>query len=103
MNKFSSLLVTLFLSSYLIAQTDSTAIKNKKLIEDLKYRINTIDNIGKGKTAVELELDALKLLVKQQNDSIFKLNSLLNNYARVLNEAPIEGLNASKKNNHFFK
>ena len=103
MNKFSSLLVTLFLSSYLIAQTDSTAIKNKKLIEDLKYRINTIDNIGKGKTAVELELDALKLLVKQQNDSIFKLNGLLNNYARVLNEAPIEGLNASKKNNLVFK
>ncbi len=103
MNKFSPLLITLFLSTYLIAQTDSTTIKNKQLIEDLKYRINTIDNIGKGKTAVELELDALKLLVKQQNDSIFKLNDLLNNYARVLNEAPIDDLNFSKKNSIVFK
>lgn len=63
------------------SQTDSTAIKNKQLIEDLKYRLNTIDNIGKSKTTTELELETLKLLVKQQNDSIVKLNALLNNHA----------------------
>lgn len=89
----------LIINYFTVAQVDSTSIKNKQLIEDLKYRINTIDNIGKGKTATELELDALKLLVKQQNDSILKLNGLLNNYARVLNEAPIDGL----KNNIVFK
>lgn len=89
----------LIINYFTVAQVDSTSIKNKQLIEDLKYRINTIDNIGKGKTAVELELDALKLLVKQQNDSILKLNGLLNNYARVLNEAPIDGL----KNRIVFK
>lgn len=91
-----------FYSSYVVAQTDSTTLKNKQLIEDLKYRINTIDNIGKSKTTTELELEALKLLVKQQNDSIIKLNGLLNNYARVLNESPIEGLN-SKNNTIVFK
>lgn len=81
----------LIINYFIVAQVDSTSIKNKQLIEDLKYRINTIDNIGKGKTAVELELDAMKLLVKQQNDSILKLNALLANYAKVLNEPAIQG------------
>lgn len=99
-------LITIFFiassASYAIAQADSLTIKNKLLIEDLKNRINNIDNINNPKTATELELEALKLLVKQQNDSIIKLNGLLNNYARVLNESPIEGLN-SKNNTIVFK
>lgn len=95
MNKLVPVCIALFICSLSQAQIDSTAIKNKRIIEDLKHRINTIDNIGKGKTASELELDAMRLLVKQQNDSILKLNALLANYAKVLNEAPIEGLNKS--------
>lgn len=101
MKKYSYVLIVLSLHSIMQAQ-DSTTIKNKQLIEDLKHRINTIDNIGKGKSAAELELDAMKLLVKQQNDSILKLNGLLNNYARVLNEAPLDGFN-SNKNSFVFR
>ncbi len=91
MKKITVLVCLVILALNIKAQVNNDSItnSNKKLIKDLKYRINTIDNIGKTKSEEELEVEALKMLVKKQNDSIVKLNALLTNYANVLNSAPI--------------
>lgn len=67
-------------SVFCFAQTpiDSTAIKNQELIEQLKNRINTIDNIGNGTNAYQKQIDELKIEVRRQNDSITKLLNIIN-------------------------
>lgn len=63
-----------------IAQTssDSTTIKNQQLIEQLKNRINTIDNIGNGTNAFQKQIDEMKIEMARQNDSIVKLLNIIN-------------------------
>ena len=55
------LLLSICFSAFCIAQTpaDSTAIKNQLLIEQLKNRINTIDNIGNGTNAFQKQIDEI--------------------------------------------
>lgn len=78
------LLLSICFSAFCIAQTpaDSTAIKNQLLIEQLKNRINTIDNIGNGTNAFQKQIDELKIEMKRQNDSITKLLNIINELKR---------------------
>jgi hypothetical protein len=62
----------------ILAQSDSTAIKNQLLIDQLKNRINTIDNIGNGTNAFQKQIDELKVEMARQNDSIVKLLNIIN-------------------------
>lgn len=57
---------------------DSTSIKNQQLIEQLKNRINTIDNIGNGTNAFQKQIDEMKIELARQNDSIVKLLNIIN-------------------------
>jgi uncharacterized coiled-coil protein SlyX len=57
--------------------TDSTNIKNQQLINSLRNRINTIENIGNPNNVYLDEIAKLKTQVKIQNDSIEELNRLL--------------------------
>lgn len=74
------LTLAICVSSFCIAQTasDSTAIKNQALIEQLKNRINTIDNIGNGTNSFQNQIDELKVEMARQNDSIVKLLNIIN-------------------------
>ncbi len=56
---------------------DSTAIKNQQLIEQLKNRINAIDNIGNGTNSFQKQMDELKAELARQNDSITKLLKII--------------------------
>ncbi len=74
------LILAICFSTFCIAQTptDSTAIKNQLLIEQLKNRINTIDNIGNGTNAFQKQIDEMKVEMRRQNDSIVKLLNIIN-------------------------
>jgi flagellar motor protein MotB len=73
------IIATCFVSfSFAQAPVDSTAIKNQLLIEQLKNRINTIDNIGNGTNAFQKQIDELKIEMARQNDSIVKLLNIIN-------------------------
>ncbi|MES2565901.1 MAG: OmpA family protein [Bacteroidota bacterium] len=73
-------LIALILPVICSSQTsiDSTMIKNKLMIEGLKNRINTIDNIGNENNTYQKQIDELKVELSRQNDSIFKLLSIIN-------------------------
>lgn len=73
-------------TSFCIAQTstDSTVIKNQALIEQLRNRISTIDNIGNGTNSFQKQINELKVEMARQNDSIVQLLNIINelkNYA----------------------
>lgn len=74
------LILALCFSFFCFAQSrlDSTAIKNQVLIEQLKNRINTIDNIGNGASPFQNQIDQLKVEMARQNDSIVKLLNIIN-------------------------
>lgn len=91
------------LNSIAQVSNDSIAKSNQKMIDDLKFRINTIDNIGKTKSETELEIEALRLYAKKQEDSIAKLNVILKNYSIAFNSKPVgdgKYLNNSKLDNN---
>jgi outer membrane protein OmpA-like peptidoglycan-associated protein len=73
-------IIAIFFAMVGVAQTpaDSTAIKNQQMIEQLKNRINTIDNIGNGTNAFQKQIDELKVEMARQNDSIVKLLNIIN-------------------------
>jgi flagellar motor protein MotB len=77
-------IAALCFNSFCFAQTqvDSTAIKNQALIEQLKNRINTIDNIGNGTNSYQKQIDELKVEMARQNDSIIKLLTIINDLKR---------------------
>lgn len=64
------------------SNSDSTMIKNKLMIEELKNRINTIDNIGNGTNSYQKQIDDLRTEVSRQNDSITKLLAIINELKR---------------------
>jgi len=72
--------VALFLSTLCLAQTntDSTVAKNKQMIEELKNRINAIDNIGNGSNTFQKQIDDLRAELLRQNDSVTKLLTIIN-------------------------
>lgn len=78
--KNNFLILAILFSTFCIAQapSDSSAIKNQLLIEQLKNRINTIDNIGNGTDLLQKPIDELKIEMVRQNDSIVKLLYIIN-------------------------
>ena len=86
--KTSLFIISLTISSFCLAQnsTDSTAIKNKQMIEALKNRINAIDNIGNGENTFQKQIDELKTELARQNDSITKLLGIISDLKRYANE-----------------
>ena len=61
-----------------IAQTkaDSTAIKNQQLINGIKNRINTIENIGNSNFDCDKQINDLTAKIRLQQDTITKLKKL---------------------------
>lgn len=80
--------------------SDSTAIKNKLLIDQLKNRINTIDNIGNGSNTFQKQIDDLKMEMGRQNDSITKLLTIINDLKKY---APANSVVNQKPSNKTFK
>lgn len=82
--KTKFLIFSVCLTAICFAQTptDSTAIKNQILIDQLKNRINTIDNIGNGNNSYQKQIDELRVELHRQNDSITKLLNIINELKR---------------------
>jgi outer membrane protein OmpA-like peptidoglycan-associated protein len=61
------------------AQTklDSTAVKNQQLINGIKNRINTIENIGNPNDANSTQINELKAKLKVQQDTIAYLKKII--------------------------
>ncbi len=106
--KNNFLILAICFSTFCIAQTpsDSTAIKNQLLIEQLKNRINTIDNIGNGTNLLQKQIDELKIEMVRQNDSIVKLLNIINELKKYAatnagNQSPKPSLSISSDNESF--
>ena len=54
-------------------------MQNARLIDEMRTRISTIENIGSGTNTYTQEIDTLKKIIQQQADSIAYLNKLLAN------------------------
>jgi len=79
-NRIVNLLAFCFIIFNLTAQTkvDSTSIKNQQLINGIKNRINTIENIGNPDNNCAKKVNDLTAKVKAQQDTITNLRKELN-------------------------
>lgn len=96
-NKFLFLL--LILNTICFAQTnkDSLAIKNQKIITDLRNRISKIENPNAFNDSFLKEIEQLKMKVEIQHDSIIALNDSIDKLnKRQFNTLELN--NESKKN-----
>ncbi len=90
----------LFIAVNNYAQTnDSLALKNKELIDQLKNRITTIDNIGNGNNSYQKQIDELKIEMRRQNDSINKLLGIINDLKKHANSSVSINSKSSKTTN----
>jgi outer membrane protein OmpA-like peptidoglycan-associated protein len=78
MFRFLNLFSLIFITTYGIAQNNSTIETNKKTIEELKNRITNIESVGSGTTICNAEIARLNEVVKRQTDSIGLLNKIIN-------------------------
>ena len=90
----SILILSICFSSVVYSQTaaaeDSTIVKNKLMIENLKNRINAIDNNTNDLLGFQKQLEALRKEVARQNNSINKLLGIINELKQYANNSSME-------------